>query len=211
MKIICPICSYHINDDSIRKKCGGCGNGDRTRSLFLFYRHLARFTKTSNALVFTAENWLSADSFASCYKSIYLGENHLDIQKIGQASAKYSWIACNHVLEHVKDYSSALKELFRVTSDDGVIQLTIPTPSRTYTTYDWNFPDSAKMGHYRNFGADFSITLRAILPSSRVLVVFLHDDISPYRDITYLILKDEGKRKEIADALFKSHYVSVPL
>ena len=50
----------------------------------------------------------------------------LDIQDTGLASESYDFIFCNHVLEHVDDYRSALQEVHRV------LRFFSPCPYGTY-------------------------------------------------------------------------------
>ena len=208
---ICPICDSEITDPSVRKICHSCGNGDRTRAVRLMYDKIKPITRGQNALVFTAENWLPNDMFATCERSVYLGANHLDIQDIDREDESYTWIASNHVLEHVAQDDAALKEMFRILSKDGILQLTVPTPSRVFRTNDWGYADETKMGHFRNYGAEFTETLRKALPEAYILNVFLTDTLSPYKDITYLLAKTENRMQIAADLLLQNRYLVVPM
>ena len=207
----CPICSAEITDASPRRKCQNCGNADRTRALFLLYQKLRSATQRRKALVFTQENWLSESWFSSCEKSVYRGANHLDIQNIKRKDNSYSWIASNHVLEHVENDVDALRELYRILTEDGVLQITIPTPSRVYQSADWGYADPDKMGHYRNYGADVTFSLREALPDASILAVIFDDTLSPFRDVGYFILKSPDATAEFAALLFKNRNIVVPL
>ena len=58
---------------------------------------------------------------------VYDGANFKwDIQNIPCAAEQYDVIICNHVLEHVKDYKKALKELYRILKQGGVMLMTVP-------------------------------------------------------------------------------------
>ena len=210
-EIECPICETIITDVSIRKICGKCGNADRTRTVHLLYKSLYSITKTRNALLFTQENYLMDSMFESCERSIYLGMNHLDIQNINREDNTYSWLTANHVLEHIENDVIALKEMFRIISEDGCIQLTVPTTGRVHETNDWGFPDKDKMGHYRNYGADFVFKLRSTLPNAHILCVFATDSLSPFTDIVYLITKSQLQSQNIMKLLFKNGYITIPL
>lgn len=207
----CPICGHEITDPSVRKICGHCGNGDRTRSVRLMYNRIKPLTQTRKALVFTMENWLPDDMFASCERSVYLGHNHLDIQSIDREDASYSWIASNHVLEHVENDAAALKEMLRILSDDGILQMTIPTPSRVFRTNDWGFADDTKMGHFRNYGAEVVRTIYESLPDAYILNVFIEDTLSPFRDIVFLIAKSEAQMQAVANILLQNQHLVVPI
>ncbi len=161
--------------------------------------------------MFTEENYLSDALFESCERSIYLGNNHIDIQDIARKDKEYSWVAVNHVLEHVENDTLALRELFRVLTIDGFIQISIPTTGHTHTTIDWGYADQSKMGHFRNYGADFVYKLRETLPQAVVLCIFATDKISPFQDVIYLIGKSRSHSESIMKLLFKEQYVVVPL
>jgi len=207
----CPICENAITDASVRKICGECGNGDRTRTVHLLYKSLYPVTITKRALLFTQENYLPDSMFESCERSIYLGDNHLDIQSINHADNTYSWISSNHVLEHVENDEMALKEMFRILSKDGFIQITVPTTAHTHRTVDWGFPDENKVGHYRNYGADFAFQLRKVLPDAYILCVIATDNLSSFKDVIYLIGKSQSHSQNVMELLFSHHYVVIPL
>lgn len=207
---ICPICNTQIEDKTVRLKCGQCGNADRTRALFYLYESLSSFTCDFHALIFTEENWLSSKLFRSSVRSVLYGANHLDIQKINSRNDSFSWIACNHILEHVKDYSAAINEMYRVLKNDGVVQITVPMPSAVFSTTDWGFADPNKMGHYRNFGADFSLFLSSLLKDSFGMATVTYDKLSSYKDVVYFLFKDKSVMESLATGLFRNGYISVP-
>jgi SAM-dependent methyltransferase len=204
----CPIC-HDPNQAGTRLKCEKCGNGDRTRTLHYAYQSLQKLTATRSALIFTAESWLPGEYFAMHERSIFGGHNHLDIQNIQRASESYSWISCNHVLEHVPDDRRAILEMFRVLRYDGVLQLTIPAPSRTSVTVDWQFPDPRKTLHYRNYGADFTEALARLIPSAHIIIHIIRDKLTPFIDTSYLIFKDPKIRMQCCEAIFAAGDVCV--
>jgi len=118
------------------------------------YQAIRQITSLRSALVFSEENWLLDCQFSKCERSVYFGQNHIDVQSINRSDNSYEWIASNHILEHVHNDVKGLKEMYRILSLNGILQLTVPTPSRVFSTKDWGFADSSKMGHYRNYGAD---------------------------------------------------------
>lgn len=70
---------------------------------------------------------------------------HGNITKMPLKSESVDLIFCSEVLEHVKNYKKALKEMFRILKNNGKIILTIPV----YKKY-WGFDDEF-VGHYRRF------------------------------------------------------------
>lgn len=205
----CPVCGA-VLEQTPRKLCRTCGNGDRTRTLFLVYRTIKTILSERRALVFTEENWLDPCLFHSCEKSVYLGKNHLDIQNISRSDESYDWIASNHVLEHVPNDGLALQEMYRILSPYGILQLTIPTPGKVYHTKDWGFPDETKMGHYRNYGAEFQLFLRNLIPDAWLVSAFARDSITDFADIVYFIAKNESTATMLASQLLLGKVIAVP-
>ena len=67
------------------------------------------------------------------------------ITKINEKSKTFNIILCSEVLEHVKDYHSALNEMYRVLEDKGYLILTVPV----HMDY-WDIDDEF-VEHYRRF------------------------------------------------------------
>ena len=70
------------------------------------------------------------------------------ITKINWKVKSFKVILCSEVLEHIKDYNSALREIHRVLTDDGLLILTIPV----HMEY-WDIDDEF-VEHYRRFEPD---------------------------------------------------------
>ena len=77
---------------------------------------------------------------------------------------KFDMISCDHVLEHVPNYRSAVKELYRITKPGGYTFITVPlleSLSTTYedetvTTVEQRVKTFGQYDHVRIFGMDFS-------------------------------------------------------
>ena len=67
------------------------------------------------------------------------------ITKIPLKDNGFDWIFCSEVLEHIKNYKKAIKELSRVVKKGGKIIITVPV----YMRY-WHSDDEF-VGHYRRF------------------------------------------------------------
>jgi len=91
----------------------------------------------------------------------------IDIQKINYADNMFDVIICSHVLEHVPDDHSAIKELFRVLKKNGTAFILVPIFYDLYRTYEnpsYNTPELREehFGHHdhvRKYGTDFSTRL----------------------------------------------------
>ena len=101
---------------------------------------------------------------------IYDGANFKwDIQNIPCADDQYDVIICNHVLEHVKDYKKALKELHRILKPAGTLLISVPTLYKyddTFEDFNADNPTKRKIyygqdDHLRIFGKNFAEYLSA--------------------------------------------------
>lgn len=86
----------------------------------------------------------------------------MDIQDTKQPDKNWGLIICNHILEHIKDYKIALKELYRILKDDGILEITVPTDNNVDFTEESNeeLTDAERLerfgqiDHLRTFGKD---------------------------------------------------------
>ena len=132
-------------------KCESCSSLERHRCLREIYIQLKKnisFEEMS-ALQISKDKAIDPAWFNYHELSVYGGENSIDIQNIGRQDKRYNIVICNHVLEHIENDYLALKELMRVTSNNGFFQLAVPDPYRLKKTKEWGYPDKKKHGHYR--------------------------------------------------------------
>ncbi len=91
----------------------------------------------------------------------------LDIQRIDLPSGSQSLVLCNHILQFVPDYQSALSELFRVLRSDGLLIISVnQLPALAETREDFTQADAADFMErnyqtlgLRTFGRDFPQSL----------------------------------------------------
>lgn len=174
--VICNICGsneFRVGPKarkSFRKKprCVGCGSLERHRTLRRLYNLLKKSLPLSemSAMQISQDHSINPQWFGSYELSIYGGENSVDIQNIERESCSYDIVICNHVLEHVKCDKTALQEMFRITSRDGFMQVSVPSPLKQEKTEDWGYPDELKYGHYRIYGGDISKLFYDAFPNS---------------------------------------------
>lgn len=84
----------------------------------------------------------------------------IDIQNICIADEEMDAILCNHVLEHVLDYKLAIREMYRILKNGGMLELSVPqfrdkncTPSKIRSEEE-NWKMYGQADHLRIFGMD---------------------------------------------------------
>jgi len=99
-----------------------------------------------------------------------LADVKADICRLPFKDEVYDVILCNHVLEHIPDDTTAMKELFRVLKPGGLAILQIPQDLNRQTTYeDDSITDKEERArifgqydHVRIYGRDYFDKLRTI-------------------------------------------------
>ena len=116
--------------------CMYCGSSDRERHLYMFFDKLRLWEtlRESRVLHFAPEKnmrrkitslgttkYTAADLVPADEQTI-----RADITAIPFENESYDFVICNHVLEHVKEYKTALSEIWRVLSPHGTAVLQTP-------------------------------------------------------------------------------------
>ena len=136
--------------------CPFCGSLPRHRIIASWCEQHISMIRGKKILVFAPENcmlyWLKKRDIPVTTADLYhRAKLKLDIQDTGLAAGSYDIIFCNHVLEHVDDLSSALKELYRILAKGGLLICSFPIDK----TIDKTIEASGKMSrweHIRMFG-----------------------------------------------------------
>jgi SAM-dependent methyltransferase len=137
--------------ESIREHmhCGACGVNARQRAVAMLL--LDALANPARAQVYTTENassfYVSFRNRVGCLRgseygigwprrlqmSSWLWRCHIyelvhveDVTRLSFGNASMDGIVCQDVLEHVSDYTAALRELARVLKPGGVLALTVP-------------------------------------------------------------------------------------
>ena len=154
--------------------CPYCLSMPRHRIVCYYLNDNKQIVPTNNILMFGAEfsikKWFDRNSCH--YRTADLFDRYsdikIDILNIPFPDESWELIICNHVLEHVPDYKAALKELKRILSKDGFLEITVPTDRNFETVYE----DSSicteedrekyfgQYDHLRLFGNDFEKILK---------------------------------------------------
>lgn len=176
--------------------CIKCGSLERHRSFRNIWERIKNNIdlKSKNALQISIDGSVPSDWFANLEVSIFNGTNSLDIQNIDREDNSYDIVICNHVLEHVENAEQALKELLRVTKNDGFLQLSVPDPFRNLYTNDWGYPKEEDHGHYRIYGSDIINLFNNALPDVYLMTIIAIDEVTGSEDVLFLFSKDINLR-----------------
>ena len=113
-------------------QCPVCGSLPRHRILASWCEDNKGLLEGKKILYFAPERsmtrWLKKRGIAYTTADLFNVDTvlRLDIQKTGLPDGSYDVIICNHVLEHVDDYMTALREVRRVLTPDGILICSFP-------------------------------------------------------------------------------------
>jgi SAM-dependent methyltransferase len=192
--------------------CAKCRSLERHRigrKVVTAIRDRERFLKL-DLLQLSVDPVVARGWFASVEVSVYGHSNSIDIQDIDRPDARYGFIVCSHILEHVADPRRALRELRRVLSGDGLMFLAYPHPWLRAETIDWGFPEPRQHGHYRIFGRDFEGEFHLLLPDVFAVAIEAEDEITGDHDIMYFITADEFWVDRMLNSPFASRVIARP-
>ncbi|MGI9394899.1 MAG: class I SAM-dependent methyltransferase, partial [Boseongicola sp.] len=186
-------------------RCESCGSLERHRIVRQVYDAIpAGILENARALQFADDPAAPRERFKSFEISNYGLENSLDMADIDRPDESYDWVIANHVLEHVEDDFAALRELLRIITAGGVIQITVPSPSSELDT--WDLPDAVPtgFGHWRGYGSNLPLHFGAELKDRFGLQAVCRDEPTNRWDIVYLFMKSHDLMTTIGKALLDS-------
>lgn len=144
-KYECNVCGFQLSKfielERKGKLCPRCGSLPRTRRL---YRFLSEETELQNTSILhfsppaslrnvlqnsTAKHYITTD-----YEDEFRADKRLNIVAIDEPDATYDLVICYHVLEHIPNDLTAMKELFRILAPGG--SCFIQTPFKTGEIYE---------------------------------------------------------------------------
>ena len=186
--VYCPVCergaiAYLPSGTPPRPHvlCPFCGSRERARMAWLFLKehkvlraglrvlHVAPERCLREKLtVLPGVKYTAGDKFTPGY-DYPAGTIDLDITAMPFADASFDLILCSHVLEHVPDDRTAMKELHRVLAPGGTAILMVPIAlDRAATDEDPTVTDPqerirrfGQFDHVRYYGRDYTDRLRA--------------------------------------------------
>lgn len=125
-----------VGSDVENFSCIYCGANDRERHLYMFFDRLNLWDaiKKSRILHFAPEKNLRSKISELKPEKYTLADLYpkddqvqaIDITEMPFNDFTYDFIICNHVIEHVREYKSALKEIWRVLSLNGIVVIQTP-------------------------------------------------------------------------------------
>lgn len=212
----CPVCgqgaiAYLPSGSPPRPHvlCVFCGSRERARLLWLFLQerkvlraglrvlHVAPEGCLREKLtVLPGVKYTAGDKFTPGY-SYPRGTIDLDITAMPFADDSFDLILCSHVLEHVADDRTAMKELHRVLAPGGMAVLMVPVDMhRAVTDEDPTVTDPqerikrfGQFDHVRQYGRDYADRLRNA--GFSVIEDALTERISPEQVFRYGLLRTE--------------------
>lgn len=179
---------------------------ERHRIVYELYAAVAPQLSDCRALQFAPDASVRRDWFAEYVGSVYGSDNSYNMMDTGLEAGRFEFVISNHVVEHVPDDIQAIREMVRVSGPDGIVSLTVPTPTMRWETVDWGWADPDVNYHYRDYGADFPQRVANALPGLQIVSASGRDPVTGINDIVYFISGRETRLKSMA-----AHWAKVPV
>jgi len=134
------------------EKCPSCYAYDRERALYFFFKdkidfagkrvlHMAPEDALHGFLASSGcAEYVCGDLEPEAYYPVARTVRRLNLLHLDCADAYFDIIICNHILEHIPDDISAMKEIYRVLKPSGCAILLVPICAKLRTTFE----DSSK-------------------------------------------------------------------
>lgn len=169
--------------------CAGCGSVERHRIVHAILKALRPRLAGMRALHFAPDASADPTWFRAYEPSTYGGPNSLDIMAIDRPDAAYDMALANHVIEHVPDDQAAFKELLRVVGPSGLVQVTLPSPLSRLGSIDWGVAEAFRNGHYRYYGGDCALRIKALVPETAILGIIGRDAVTGARHLVLFLAR----------------------
>lgn len=135
-KYHCPICDRQLSQfiplPSGDLKCPSCGSLGRDRRLFLHLKsHLISSSvildfSPSRCLFRFLSGYPNISYLATDFDGSFVAQHKFDITHIALDDQSIDLIICYHILEHIDDDITAMKELYRILKTNGICLIQTP-------------------------------------------------------------------------------------
>jgi SAM-dependent methyltransferase len=138
-EVLCPICGRGFDrfKDAWNRPdalCWRCGSHERHRAQWLVLTGAGGLLRGAHSLLHFAPEWTLRHRLQRVRGLQYVTADlvqddvdlRLDITALDLADASFDAVLCSHVLEHVQDDGSAMRELARVTAPGGWCLVMVP-------------------------------------------------------------------------------------
>jgi SAM-dependent methyltransferase len=141
----CTVCDFKMsrfitlkNED---KLCPKCGSLSRTRRLWVLLEPKLKNAKIlhfspSKSIKSRLESLTNGTYITTDYAGEFEAMKRLNIESIDEPDNQYNIVICYHVLEHIENDLTAMKELYRITKPDGIC--IVQTPFKAGEIYEDN-------------------------------------------------------------------------
>lgn len=188
--VTCPICeksfvTFLPFGDPLRMnaRCPSCQSLERHRMLYLFLQQKTDFFSQKHKVLHVAPEkrlmkrfqkmanleYITGDKFEGGFDHSYSKDVvYLDLMNISFEENSFDIVLCSHVLEHIPDDITAMKEIFRVLKPGGWAILQVPLDEERSSTFeDFSITDPVERkalfgqhDHVRVYGRDYADRLQ---------------------------------------------------
>jgi SAM-dependent methyltransferase len=148
-EVFCPVCGQrfdHFKDGWNRPNalCWRCGSHERHRAQWLLLERRPELLGRAGSLLHFAPEWALRRRLERVDGLRYVTADleqpdvdlKLDVTAIDLPDASFDAVICSHVLEHVEDDATAMRELRRIVAPDGWCLVMVPLDLGRERTYE---------------------------------------------------------------------------
>ena len=132
-KVVCPVCGFVGKKFVSESTCPKCWSSPRHRLLALYVQNILKPSANSQILDIAPNKATSYIFDRKVYKNYVsidldspLAMLNMDLTDLTFDNNKFDLIICYHVLEHVKNDTKSMEEIYRVLKPNGTAILQVP-------------------------------------------------------------------------------------
>jgi SAM-dependent methyltransferase len=141
--VVCPVCGFVGKKFVSESICPKCGSVARQRLLALYIQNILKLSANSQVLDIApnkATSYMFDKKLYKNYISIDLDSPvamfNMDLTDLTFNDNKFDLIICYHVLEHIKNDTKAMEEIYRVLKPNGTAILQVPFSGKNGHTFE---------------------------------------------------------------------------